>query len=119
MFDAASLRKLIEEHGTTVTLRKKENGAYNVTTGKTVQSYTDYTVKAYFFNNDPSVGDFSNMLRAERRAVISDKLVNGSVTPDLDASDEIINGSYTTTVTRTTKITSRSSNMCQLVYLRD
>lgn len=119
MFDAASLRKLINEHGVTVTLRKKSNGSYNVTTGKVVQSNTDYTVRVYFFNNDPSVGEFSNILKAERRAVISDILTNGLTTPDVDASDEIIHGSYTTTITRTTKITSGSRNMCQLVYLRD
>lgn len=119
MFDAASLRELINEHGVIVTLRKKSNNTYNVTTGKVVQSNTDYTVKAYFFNNDPSVGEFSNLLKAERRAVISDILTNGSVTPDVDASDEIIHGSYTTTITRASKITSSSDNMCQMVYLRD
>jgi len=119
MFDAAPLRELINEHGVVVTLRKRSNGSYNVTTGKVVQSNTDYTVKVYFFNNDPSVGEYSNIVRAERRAVIADILVNGSVTPDVDVSDEIIYGGFTTTVTRASKITSSTPNMCQMVYLRD
>lgn len=119
MFDPASLRELINEHGVSVTLRKKANGAYNVTTGKVVQTNTDYTVKVYFFNNDPSVGEFSNILTSERRAVLSDKLDTGSETPEVDASDEIVFGGYTTTVVRSSKITSSSSNMCQMVYLRD
>lgn len=51
--------------------------------------------------------------------VVSDKLNNGTVTPEIDATDEIVFGGKTTTVTRVTKISSSSSTMCQMLYLRD
>ena len=119
MFDPYTLRKLITEHGVTVTLRKKSTGAYNTTTGKVTQTNTDYTVQVYFFNNDPSVGQFSIAAKAERRAVVSDRLSDGSNTPDIDSSDELIFQSNIITVTRSSKITSSTSNMCQLLYLQD
>lgn len=119
MFDAASLRALINEHGITVTLRKKVAGAYNTTTGKVTHTNTDYAVKGYFFNNDPSVAEFNTTVMGERRMVLSDKLDNGSDTPEVDATDEILFGAKTTTVTRVTKISSYTSTMCQMLYLRD
>ena len=119
MFDPTLLRKLIYEHGTTVTLRKRANGTYNVTTGKLTQTPTDYQVKVYFFNNDPSVGEFAIVSKAERRAVVSDKLTDGTDTPEIDSTDEIIFGGKTTEVTRVTKISSYTATMCQLLYLKD
>lgn len=119
MFDPSSLRQLINEHGITLTLRKKVAGAYDVATGTVSQTSTDYIVKGYFFNNDPSVAEFNNQMMGERRMVVSDKLNNGTVTPEIDATDEIVFGGKITTVTRVTKISSSSSIMCQLLYLRD
>lgn len=119
MFDAHSLRQLIKEHGTTVTLRKKDAGAYDVATGTVSQTNTDYIVKAFFFNNDPSVAEFNTQMMGERRVVISDRMINGITTPDIDATDEIVFGGKVTTVTRVTKIMSAGKNMCQMLYLRD
>jgi hypothetical protein len=119
MFDPASLRALINEHGVTVTLRKKAAGVYNVATGTVGYTNTDYSVKGYFFNNDPSVAEFQIQQNGERRILLSDKLVNGAITPEVTASDEILFSSKTTTVIRTTVISSANSTMCQMCYLRD
>jgi hypothetical protein len=119
MFDPSSLRQLINEHGITITLRKKTQGAYDVATGTVSQTNTDYTLKGFFFNNDPSVSEFQIQQTGERRVVLSDKLENGSNTPDVDTTDEIVFGSKTTTVIRVTQISSSTSTMCQMCYLRD
>lgn len=119
MFDASSLRELIYEHGITVTLRKKSAGAYNVATGSVTHTNTDYLVKGYFFNNDPSVAEFNTQMMGDRRLVLSDKLINGHDTPEVLATDEVLFGSKVTTVTRNTKISSVGSTMCQMLYLRD
>lgn len=119
MFDPVLLRTLIYEHGITVTLRKKAKGSYNVTTGSVSQTPTDYQVKVYFFNNDPSVGEFAIVSKAERRAVVADKLINGQPTPEIDSTDELIFNGKTTSVTRVTNISSYTSSMCQLLYLKD
>lgn len=119
MFDPHSLRQLIKEHGIALTLRKKDAGTYDVATGTITQTNTDYSVRAFFFNNDPSVAEFTPVMMGERRLVVSDKLVDGAITPDIDATDEIIFGTKTTTVTRSSKIMSAGQTMCQLLYLRD
>lgn len=119
MFDPNLLRQLIKEHGVVVTLRKKATGVYNTTTGIVTQSNTDYTVKGYFFNNDPSVGEFSSVLHGERRIVLSDKLTNGSSVPEVDSTDEILYSGKTSPVIRSSRIDSAGVNMCQLLYLKD
>lgn len=119
MFDVASLRQLINEHGVNVTLRKKANGAYNATTGVIAQTVTDYTVKVYFFNNDPSIAEFNTTIMGERRVVVSDLLVDGSATPDITANDEIVGDGDTVNVTRSSKIRSGSATMCQLLYVKE
>lgn len=119
MFDPHTLRQLINEHGIVVTLKKRATGVYNSTTGVVAQTDTNFSVKGYFFNNDPSVGEFSTVFHGERRIVLSDKLTNGSVVPEVDASDEIVYNGKTSPVTRSSRIDSAGINMCQLLYLRD
>ncbi len=119
MFDPYTLRTLINEHGTTVTLRKRSNGAYDPASGSVVQSNTDYSVKAYFFNADMSIAEFKTVMTGERRVVVSDKLNNGNTTPDIDATDQIIGFGDTVNVTRASKITSDGVAMCHLLYVKE
>ena len=119
MFDPNLLRQLINEHGVTVSLIKRATGVYDATTGKVSQTNTTYTLKAYFFNNDPSVGEFSSVLHGERRMVLSDKLSNGDPTPEADATDEISYLGKTSAIVRSSRIDSAGTNMCQLLYLKD
>lgn len=126
MFDPFTLRTLIEEHGSVVTLRKRVNIVYDTASGSLVQGETDYQVKAYFFNNDPSMLPFNqanarydNIAASEKRVVVSDKLTDGSSTPAIDVSDQIIGDGVTANVTKTTKITSAGSSMCQMLYVGD
>lgn len=126
MFDPASLRQLINEHGITVTLRKRANSAYNVQNGTITQANTDYSVKAYFFNNDPSMLPFNqanarydNIIGSERRVVLSDKLTNGLATPVVDVTDQIVYGGVAANVTRNTTISSGTATMCQMLYVSE
>lgn len=126
MFDPATLRTLINEHGIVVTLRKRLNGAYDPASGTVVQGNTDYQVKAYYFNNDPSMLPFNqanarydNIATGEKRVVLSDKLLSGANTPAVDVSDQIIGDGVTANVTRVAKITSAGDTMCQLLYVSD
>jgi hypothetical protein len=126
MFDPASLRSLINEHGIVVTLRKRVNGAYDVKAGTVTQTGTDYSVKAYFFNNDPSMLPFNqanarydNIIASERRVVLSDKLVNGLATPEVDVTDQIVYGGVSANVTRNTIISSGTATMCQMLSVSE
>jgi hypothetical protein len=126
MFDPYTLRTLINEHGVVVTLRKRLNSAYDQLSGTVVQGNTDYQVKAYYFNNDPSMLPFNqanarydNVATGEKRVVVSDKLLDGSNTPAIDVTDQIIGDGSTANVTRTTKITSAGDTMCQMLYVSD
>jgi hypothetical protein len=119
MFDVTSLRQLINEHGVNVTLRKKANGVYDATTGVIAQTSTDYAVRVYFFNNDPSIAEFNTIVMGERRVVVSDILLNGQVTPDITANDEIVGDGDTVNVTRSSKIRSGGATMCQLLYVKE
>lgn len=126
MFDPSTLRTLINEHGVVVTLRKRLNGTYDPASGTVLQGNTDYQVKAYYFNNDPSMLPFNqanarydNIVSSEKRVVLSDKLLSGDNTPAVDVSDQIIGDGSTANVTRVAKITSAGDTMCQMLYVSD
>jgi hypothetical protein len=126
IFDPATLRTLINQHGVTVTIRKRVNGTYDPVSGTLVQSNTDYTARAYFFNSDPSVLPFNqanarydNIISTEKRVVVSDKLTNGNNTPEIDATDQVLYDGKEYQVTRTTDISSGASKMCQMLYVSE
>jgi hypothetical protein len=119
MFDPFTLRELIKEHGVTITLKRYSGGTYDPATGSITPSYSAEVVKVYFFNADPSFVESNTVSMGERRAVISDKLENGSNTPDLKAGDILSGFGDDAIITRASKITSSTSNMCQLVYLKE
>lgn len=126
IFDPATLRTLINQHGVTVTIRKRVNGTYDPVSGTLVQSNTDYTARAYFFNSDPSFLPFNqanarydNVTATEKRVVVSDKLTNGNNTPEIDATDQVLYDGKEYQVTRTTDISSGASKMCQMLYVSE
>jgi len=82
-FRAYDLLKLVEEHGETLTLRKKAYGDYDPATS-TVGSTTttDYAMTAYFYNYELGVSDLNNVERGMRKCLIS--ALGLSVSPDTE-----------------------------------
>lgn len=118
-FDNSTLRSLIKEHGVTVTLRKRAAGTYNNDTGTVTTTNTDYSVRAYFYDFTPDMIDDQSILRGDRRVVIDSKLVDGSTTPEPDATDQIIGLGDTVNIVKVMEIKSGSATMCYLLQVRE
>lgn len=118
-FDNSTLRQMIKEHGLTITLRKRASSAYNVTTGSVTQTNTDYVVKGYFYDFTPDMIDGNSILRGDRRVVIDTKLINGSATPEPDATDQIIGLGDAVNIVKVMEIKSGSKTMCYLLQVRE
>lgn len=118
-FDNSTLRHLIKEHGLTLTLRKRAASAYNVTTGSVTQTNTDYSVKGYFYDFTPDMIDGNSILRGDRRVVLDVKLLNGSATPEPDATDQVIGLGDTVNIVKVMEIKSGSNTMCYLLQVRE
>jgi hypothetical protein len=117
-FDVSGLRALIREHGIALTLRKRAAGAYNNDTGTVTQTNTDYAVRGYFYDFTPDMVDGESILRGDRRVVIDNKLINGQVTPEPDATDQIIGLGQTVDIVKVMEIKSGSNTMCYLLQVR-
>ena len=119
MFDSFTLRQMIKEHGQPVTLRKSNEGAYNPTTGKLeTTTFTDYLVKAYFFDFELEAVDGQSILRSDRRVVLPAFLLNGNTTPPPNATDKIAGVEDTVDIISVEKITSAGQIMCYLLHVR-
>jgi len=118
-FDPYTLRQMIKEHGISLTLRKRASSAYNSDTGSVTQTNTDYTVRGYFYDYTSDMVDGQSILRGDRRVVLDCILVNGSTTPEPDATDQIIGLSDTVNIVKVMEIKSSSNTMCYLLQVRE
>ena len=118
-FDPSTLRQMIREHGLPLTLRKRAAGAYNNDTGSVTTTNTDYAVRGYFYDFTPDMLDGESILRGDRRVVLDSKLINGSATPEPDATDQIIGLGDTVNIVKVMEIKSGSNTMCYLLQVRE
>ena len=118
-FDPFTLRQLIKEHGIALTLRKRAASAYNDATGTVTTSNTDYALQGYFYDYTPDMIDGDSILRGDRRVVLSDKLTDGSATPEPDATDQIIGLGDTVNIVKVMEIKSGSATMCYQLQVRE
>lgn len=107
MFDTYTLLQLIKEHGVTVTLRKRVEGAFDVHTGTVGTTNTDTVVRGYFFTQK-----YSDSSDTQLKSIKS--LVLEGTAPNVDSTDQIIYGD-TYAVIRTQKITSGTKTMCYIL----
>lgn len=118
-FDPYTLRQMIREHGLPLTLRKRAAGAYDNDTGSVTTTNTDYAVRGYFYDFTPDMLDGNSVLRGDRRVVLDSKLINGSATPEPDATDQIIGLGDTVNIVKVMEIKSGSATMCYLLQVRE
>lgn len=89
-FDQTSIRLFLKEHGKVVTLRKREAGEYDVTTGTIFYSTADYLVNGYSMSNSPFELTDTSVVISTRRVIISAKQINGEELPQPSINDQII-----------------------------
>lgn len=115
-FRAYDLLKLVEEHGQTLTLRKKDYGSYNPQTSQTVSSTTtDYAVTGYMYTYNLGVTDPDNINRGSRKCVISS--LGLSVSPDTE--DEILGNGNTVHITNVLTMFSGGQAICYICDVRE
>jgi len=115
-FRAYDLLKLVEEHGETLTLRKKTHGAYNPSTSMISSTSTDdYSLTAYFYNYQLGVNDLENIEKGMRKCLISALSLN--VVPDTE--DEIIGNGNTVHITNVLSMYSGGQAICYICDVRE
>lgn len=118
-FDPYTLRQLIKEHGIALTLRKRAAGAYDNDLGTVTTTNTDYAVRGYFYDYTPDMIDGNSILRGDRRVVLDSALINGSATPEPDATDQIIGLGDMVNIVKVMEIKSGSATMCYQLQVRE
>ena len=115
-FRAYDLLKLVEEHGETLTLRKKTYGAYDPATSRVSGTSTDdYSVTAYFYNYELGVSDLGNVERGMRKCLIS--ALGLAVSPDTE--DEILGNGDKVNITNVVTIYSAGQTICYICDVRE
>ena len=118
-FDPYTLRQMIKEHGIALTLRKRAASAYDNDLGTVTTTNTDYAVRGYFYDYTPDMVDGNSILRGDRRVVLDNKLVDGTATPEPDATDQIIGLGDTVNIIKVMEIKSGANTMCYLLQVRE
>jgi hypothetical protein len=116
MFDPFTLNQMLQDFGRDITLRKLSASAYDPILGTVARSPTDYTVRAYFYNDVPQMVEFTNVAFGSKRVALSAKLTNGSPTPTPEIHDQILYSGDTTSVTKVSPISSNNNVMCFILH---
>lgn len=119
MFDNASLRKLINEHGQSLTIRTYTIGSFNEDTLTQARTSADQTVKGYFYEFTPSMIDGSTVLVGDRRLVLDSKTTGGAAVTEPKPDDQVIGNGDTVNVVKTSKIISNNTLMCYILQVRE
>jgi hypothetical protein len=116
-FRSYDLLKLVQDYGTTVTLRKLTSaGTYNPATGAiTGSEATDYTVDAYFFNFSVGLPTGDEVRRGVSRCVIP--ALGLAVEPDDE--DQVIGLGNTYNIVSVQTIYNNSSAVCYICEVQD
>lgn len=115
-FRAYDLLKLVEEHGETLTLRKKTYGAYDPATSTVGSTATDdYSMTAYFYNYELGVSDLSNVERGMRKCLISS--LGLAVSPD--SEDLIVGNGDQVHITNVVTMYSAGQAICYICDVRE
>ena len=139
MFDPFTLRELIKEHGSTITVTKVTKGTYNVTTGKLDGTEEfNFTVKAYPYNDKKHMLGTDLVTRSWSWFVFSPDTLDVLVTQDLDffisqtgnyigvesagsvvdTQYKLTDQGYTYSVDEVKQIRSNGSTMCYMMLVK-
>jgi hypothetical protein len=114
MIFATDFKKLIDDHGVSLTLVKKSSGNYDPATGSAEVTTTEYPTFGYFYNKAYQPLGQETVERFTRFCVISG--LDLSVEPDI--GDLLVGELETTTIDFVRKITSKSSVMVYMCGLK-
>lgn len=115
-FRAYDLLKLVEEHGQTLTLHKKEYAAYNPATSSAgTATTTDTTITGYFYNYEMQLADIGNIERGMRKCIIA--ALGLSVVPDTE--DEISGNGNKVHITNIVTMYSGGQTLCYICDVRE
>jgi hypothetical protein len=115
-FRAYDLLKLVEEHGESLTLRKKTYGDYDPATSTVSSTSTsDNVITAYFYNYELGIADLSNINRGMRKCAIS--ALGLAVVPDTE--DEILGNGDTVHITNVLTMYSAGQAICYICDVRE
>lgn len=117
-FSPFSLNKLINDHGVTVTLKKRVAGAYNVTTGSVTNTETNYSVKAYEYNNVVDGLSKESLQLGVKRFCLKGTTVSNTSYPKPTTNDQLVS-TKTGNIISVKEIKSGSSVMCYVLEVRD
>lgn len=122
MFDPFTLNTLLKEHGRNITLTLLSpplvKSSYDVVTGESYSLRESFAVRGYFYNDVPQMTENTNVTFGTKRAVLSNKLLNGQDTPQPNVQDLIgYNQNETAAITKVSPIVSNGSVVCFLLHL--
>lgn len=113
------MRGLIREFGRTATLRKVTAGSYSPSTGTVSSTTTDYSVKAYMAEYKLTELTVDNIVRGDRRAVMSAYDTSGATLPSPDEGDLFVGIGDTVRVVSVQTLYSGDNIVCYICQVRE
>lgn len=110
---------LLEEFGREATLRKVASGSYDSRTGTVSSTTTDYSVRVYTAEYKLTELTTDNIVRGDRKALMSVYDTSGSNIPVPDEGDLIVGVDDTVRVVSVQILNSGDNTVCYICQVRE
>jgi hypothetical protein len=120
-FDPYTIKTLISKHGQNITfVSRGAEGAYDPATGTIAAgTITNYTVKGYLYNYGLEDTDGTNVVRGDRKLLLSTIDTSGSTIPAPGTSDSFTGVGDEVNIVHVSKIYSGTQVMCYVCQVRE
>tara|TARA_R110000824_G_scaffold80100_2_gene201669 strand:- start:1325 stop:1693 length:369 start_codon:yes stop_codon:yes gene_type:complete len=120
-FDPYTIKTLISKHGQTTTfVSRTAEGTYDPATGSnSAGTTTSYTVTGYFYNYALEEIDGNDIIRGDRKLLLSTIDTSGTAIPEPSTGDSFTGVGDTVVVMYTSKIFSGNQVMCYVCQVRE
>jgi len=116
---SSDMYKLVNEFGQGVTFRKVTVGSYDPATGSAGNTTTDYSVKSYMAQYALTELTSDNIVRGDRKALLSAFDTSGAAIPSPDESDLLVGAGDTVRVVSTQTIYNGDGVVCYICQVRE
>lgn len=118
-FRSQDLKRLVDEHGKSLTFVVKGDPTYDASAGTVTRSEASYTVKGYFYNYNIMDLNGVDIQLGDRRLVLNILDTSNSAIPEPEPGDEVSGEGDKVSIVRVAKIVSGTSAVCYICQVRE
>lgn len=118
-FDPYTLRMMIKEFGSIITLKKQSVSSYNEDTGTVTATPTDVSVRGYIYEYDPEHINGDTIIQGDKRVLLDIKDTSNQLITPVSTKDQVLVTGKLANIVKVSTIIASGVVVCYMLQVRD